>query len=775
MSQLCQNKDVKYLALILLVFSIFCIPILFAGKSLYPVAPGRSNLNFNEQVGVKNGIMNPRYLDNGATDWIEVPINAAAHDALRRGEPPLWSPYNALGMPILANTNGATLAPLGLGLNIDNSEVSWNIMYVGRLLFAVIFTFYFLRRLRLGPVESLSGALLFGFSGYAQLHLNMFHFHVDAMMPFLFWATLRYAQDGTRSSWILMVVAVIGMILGGNPQNLILGCTVAAGFFLHTTWTQQERRLQSWLMYGLAFAFAIGCCAFYGMSFLEMFQRALKYHDGMGLSSLGWSGVLGLFFPVFFASPGSGVHYMPYIGLLTLPVIAGGLRLSGTDVRPARFFLLAALIIILKIAGFVGVNWIGGLPVLHNILFIKYVSVFYFAVAVLFAFAIRELWMEALWNRRFFSALFLAVCGVWTLRQELSANPYDYEFVIKWLFVLLFCATAIGFATYRFNRLSRLPLLAVLLAILCELLLVRLYQQNKMIDAGVAFDPPKFVQFLKADRQNDFDRIFGIGNILMGNMSASYQLHDIRALSATLDQRYYDFMRTLVLGGKLDLHNYTTTSSEYHAAAKPILDLLGVKYVVFDDCKSHELTDSTVVYTQMCMQIHKNNAAFERAFVVHSFRNFQEDSHVLRAMQTERIDYARTALLVNTDLRGVMPMAGTAGGSELANEAVSITYYGSDKVRAKVSMKAAGVLVLSDMAFPGWKVNVNGQEQTMLAVDYILRGVVLSPGEHLVEFVYRPDFAYRGIYISLAFVFLTGLFAFLVIRRKVDKPTTLPC
>jgi hypothetical protein len=229
------------------------------------------------------------------------------------------------------------------------------------------------------------------------------------------------------------------------------------------------------------------------------------------------------------------------------------------------------------------------------------------------------------------------------------------------------------------------------------------------------------------------------------------------------------------LGGKLDLHNYTTTSSEYHAAAKPILDLLGVKYVVFDDCKSHELTDSTVVYTQMCMQIHKNNAAFERAFVVHSFRNFQEDSHVLRAMQTERIDYARTALLVNTDLRGVMPMAGTTGGSELANEAVSITYYGSDKVRAKVSMKAAGVLVLSDMAFPGWKVNVNGQEQTMLAVDYILRGVVLSPGEHLVEFVYRPDFAYRGIYISLAFVFLTGLFAFLVIRRKVDKPTTLPC
>jgi len=237
-SRLRQSRDVKYLALMLLVFSIFCVPLVFGGKSLYPVAPGRSVQNFNEQLGIRNGILNPRYLDNGATDWIEVPVNTAARSALRHGELPLWNPYSALGMPILANTNGATLAPLGLGLNIDNSELSWNIMYLGRLLFAVIFTFYFLRRLSLGPAESLGGALLFGFSGYAQLHLNMFHFHVDAMMPFLFWATLRYAQDGSRWSWLLLVGAVSGMILGGNPQNLILGCAVAAGFYLHTTWTK---------------------------------------------------------------------------------------------------------------------------------------------------------------------------------------------------------------------------------------------------------------------------------------------------------------------------------------------------------------------------------------------------------------------------------------------------------------------------------------------------------------------------------------------------------
>lgn len=760
-------KDAKYLGLILLVFSLFYAPVFLSGKSLYAVAHGRSILNLNEQPSVNSAVMNPRYFDHGATDWIEAPLNAAARDALRQGEPPLWNPYSALGMPILANTNGATLAPLGLGLNIDNSEASWNIMYVGRLLFAVIFTFYFLRRLNLGPIASLSGALLFGFSGYSQLSLNMFHFHVDAMLPFLFWSTLRYAQDGTRRSWILLVVAVIGMILGGNPQNLILGCAVAAGFYFHTSWIVSERRFKNWVLYAAAFAFAIGCCTFYGMSFLEMFQRALKYHDGMGTAALTWNSTLGLLFPVFFAAPDAGTYgYIPYVGFLTLPVIVGGIRLSGKDVRPARYFLFVAVIFILKIAGVAAVNWIGSLPVLDNILFAKYLSAFYFSVAVIFAFAIRELSSKSIWNRRFFAALFLAGWGVLLLQSQLAVKPLATVFMLKWLALLVICAIVAGLVVYKLDRRPEVSLIAVLLIILCELLISRSYHESRMLNAGAAFEEPKFVEFLRRDRENDFDRVFGIGNILMGDMSASYQLHDIRGLSATLDKHYYEFMRALVLGDKLDLHPFTTTSSEYHAESKPILDLLGVKYIIFDDCKPHELANTTVIYTQLCMQINKNNTALDRAFVVHSFRNFEAESHVLQAMRTESIDYGRTALVVNTDLRGVMPMTGAVDDNVTEKEPVTITSYRSTKVEAKVSMKTAGIFVLSDLVFPGWKVFVDDKEQKMLVVNYVMRGVVLTPGEHRIKFVYQPEFAYRGVYISLAFVLLTGLFAFLAIPRK---------
>ncbi|HEX3142664.1 MAG TPA: hypothetical protein VHQ64_01750, partial [Pyrinomonadaceae bacterium] len=44
---------------------------------------------------------------------------------------------------------------------------------------------------------------------------------------------------------------------------------------------------------------------------------------------------------------------------------------------------------------------------------------------------------------------------------------------------------------------------------------------------------------------------------------------------------------------------------------------------------------------------------------------------------------------------------------------------------------------------------VDGLFVDTLRVDYILRGVALGPGEHKVEFVYRPKSVMIGVVISL--------------------------
>lgn len=767
-----RSGDTKSILLILLVFVIFFSPWFIAGKSLYPIAEGRSIQFFNDEPSVKSAIFRPIYLDQGATDWIEAPINAAAHNAIKQGDWPLWNPYNSMGMPVLANINGATVAPLGLFLNFINSEAAWNAMYLGRLLFAVVFTFYFLRKLGLGQLASTSGALLFGFSGYSQLYLNMFHFHVDAMLPLLFWATLSYVQEKSRTSWLFLLLAIIGMILGGNPQNLILSCTVSSLFFLALSLSKySDKNYSYWLLYLLAFIIAIGCCAFYEASFYELFNRALKYHDGMGEFSLPAVSLLGLSFPVFFAAPDLGASHLPYIGFLTIPLIAAGLRLNGQFREVTWFFLVISLFFVLKAVGFVLVNWIGGLPVLDNILFTKYLSALYFAVSVLFALAINEL-MEKSGEARFSVAMLIASALLIYLYGQISQVKYTERFVIYWLLLFMLLTATASLLMRRFSDKNMGFIFAVLLCIFCELFFNRTIYLKNALDAKVAFSTPKFVTFIRSDRNHDFDRVFGVGNILMGNQASLYQLHDIRGLSATTDNRYYTFMRELVLGGKLDIHPFITTSSSYHPEGRAILNLLGVKYIVFDDCKPHHLDAATLVHQELCMEVYKNHAAFDRAFVVHDYLEVDNDAEMLKVMGGGKVDLSKTVLLNKGSHVDLLKRDNEIGNT--SRELAMIDSYRTNDVSVDVNMKSSGILVLSDVFYPGWQVYVDGNSKELLTVDYALRGVVLEEGRHKVRFSYEPPVLKFGLVVSMAFLVLALLIYMFFPLKNVARTIKTP-
>jgi uncharacterized membrane protein YfhO len=68
-----------------------------------------------------------------------------------------------------------------------------------------------------------------------------------------------------------------------------------------------------------------------------------------------------------------------------------------------------------------------------------------------------------------------------------------------------------------------------------------------------------------------------------------------------------------------------------------------------------------------------------------------------------------------------------------------------------------GVLVLTDTYFPGWEVEIDGEPSKVHRVDYLLRGVSLSPGSHRIEFRYRPA-SWRGGWI-ISLVTALGLLA----------------
>ena len=83
---------------------------------------------------------------------------------------------------------------------------------------------------------------------------------------------------------------------------------------------------------------------------------------------------------------------------------------------------------------------------------------------------------------------------------------------------------------------------------------------------------------------------------------------------------------------------------------------------------------------------------------------------------------------------------------------MKIVDYGAHRITAEVEAATEGLLVLSEVFYPGWRVEVNGEPRPLLATNLALRGVYLEAGNHTVVYTYRPTVFFVGAAISIATV-----------------------
>ncbi len=104
---------------------------------------------------------------------------------------------------------------------------------------------------------------------------------------------------------------------------------------------------------------------------------------------------------------------------------------------------------------------------------------------------------------------------------------------------------------------------------------------------------------------------------------------------------------------------------------------------------------------------------------------------------------------VETKTTATAMMTETGAAAATQQGSAEVTRYEPNQVEVRTESRARAILVLSENHYPGWRAEVDGRAVETLRVDYNLRGVVLTPGAHVVEFVYRPKSALLGLIISL--------------------------
>ena len=69
---------------------------------------------------------------------------------------------------------------------------------------------------------------------------------------------------------------------------------------------------------------------------------------------------------------------------------------------------------------------------------------------------------------------------------------------------------------------------------------------------------------------------------------------------------------------------------------------------------------------------------------------------------------------------------------------VKLTSYLSDRLTYDISSTNGGVVVFSEVYYPGWKATVDGRPAELGRVNYLLRAVNVAPGRHTVELTFHP-------------------------------------
>ena len=104
---------------------------------------------------------------------------------------------------------------------------------------------------------------------------------------------------------------------------------------------------------------------------------------------------------------------------------------------------------------------------------------------------------------------------------------------------------------------------------------------------------------------------------------------------------------------------------------------------------------------------------------------------------------------------------------------VNIRAYEPNQLTYEVNSDKGGVIVFSEIYYPGWTATVDGEEQELGRVNYVLRALQVKPGKHEVVLSFFPKSIDRTETIAWsAYVVLLLILLYLgwsVYRRKVKK------
>lgn len=710
--------------------------------------------------------------------------------SLRQGELPLWNPGLFSGVPFLANPQPALFyPPVWLLLAFPAAKVA-AILLVLHLWLAGWGMYGWLRREGADEWGAFFGALVFAFNGYFAVRLFAGHLGVvmvQAWLPMILWAYHWALERGRLTAALLGGVPVALSLLGGHTASFLYVGLALAAYALYYAWEKWQAagapRAGLWpiVVAGVMVLAGLGLAAVQLLPTTEFLRLSTRQETSYAFAAdHAWPPgyLLTLLIPNFFGRLGDigywgdGIYteLIYYAGVLPL-----FLALALGAAARARHHLRPFLLVLGGAGLFLA---LGPFNILHRLAF-NFIPLFRVTRAparagFLFTFAVAALsGLLLTWLRQHFKAAGPALRrwtrgpGVWVVVSITSLVIVTAFFLFAlqresnpqvgrlWhvanqsaLFLFLFLLT-IGLM-YAWGRGHLDARQGTSLAI--GLVLLDLWGFGRSLIQPVPVQESAYWRTVAEISQTDE----GTGRVLPWGLSI---FEHNKGMAFGLESVFgYD---------PLELERYARLTTAVPDPRARAYDLLGARYLVSTQEMSFPSGPDApqLIDQRVGVWVYERPTAYPAAWLVHQAEVHADDA-MLERLNAPDFDPQRVVLLAQAP---PCELSQSSAVSTAPLETVEFSRPGNNEVRIHVQAAAPGIVVMSEVFYPGWRATMDGRPVPLLRADYALRAVCVPPGEHVITLSFVPASLWVGAGITLVCLLLVGWAVWR--ERKVNLAT----
>lgn len=726
-----------------------------------------------------------------------IPWKNFAIESFKKGQIPLWNPHNFSGNPLMANFQSGVFYPLNTIFFVLPFKLSWSIFIFLIPVLCMIFTFSYLRNLKLTNEASIFGSLAFTFSLYMVVWLEWGNIgHTLLFLPPLLLLTERMIEKIDYKNLFLFVSISTISIFAGYIQGTFYMYCVLIFYFIAKGWYLKKLSIKKVILFGTGLVVPVLFSAYQLLSTLELFLRSSRGNYSLDnieklLNPVYY--LITVIAPDFFGNPatrnfwfsGTYIERVSYFGLIPLVFAIFAIFQLFKKIEVRIFAIIFVITLILSIdLIFTRYFYLIPIPVISTTVPTRILSIFAFSGSILAAFGFNEFVNRRGYKKLFvlsllFFSLILAVFIFTFFYPRLNPGPtanlsISMKNMILPLLSSFILLCGVFFAFYLKKIKSNLIIAGLILITVIDLF----YYFKKITPFSspqLFFPKTSVIEFIK--RTAGISRFWGYGS---GYLEPNFETFDRTYSADGVDpihiKDYTEFLlssRDGTLGGELPRPDaniatgYGQDELRRNESRQKMLNILGVKYVLGRDVMREDITKPDIqtfpettyrlVWYDSPWQVYENLEAVPRIFMTNKYVITENKKDAFDIFYRDGFD-EKSELILQED-----PKIDKKANLEFDIKNIN---YGGNKINLETSSNVTSLLFISDTYYPGWEVFIDGKKDKILLSDYAFRAVKVPKGNHKIEFLYQPKSFRNGIYIAgLTLV----IFVFSLTYMKIKK------